>query len=54
MQVDITQLVISTATIYGITMLWNNLNETLFRTVLYLAKTPFTVADADKDSAEKN
>lgn len=51
-KVDVLQVFISTAAIFGIGLVWFNFNEKVFRTVRDLVKAPFTDTNTPTNQEE--
>ena len=52
MKVDVIQVFISTAAIFGIGLIWFNFNEKVLYTVIGLVKAPFHDTNEAEDNSE--
>jgi len=47
-KVDVPQILVSSAAVFGIALVWNDINEKGFRTVYDLLRAPFIHKDAEE------
>ena len=54
LQVDVQQVFISTAAVFGIGLLWINFNEKVFQTVRYLIAAPFKSSEPERAACDED